>query len=271
MHAWNSDFVQSGYEAAALGHITNIDGQGIRFHPPPLGNMIQKLVKEEAAPPNSKETLNRAKKMVKQQAEANTARKPALDAPEFGYMVHWLSELGKTSELDALLRYADERLHPTWENGGLFYPRHDELMNEDLEWTLMDPFTGNAAIGYARLNVADGQKKMYETPWTFEDLASRPWIDGVDLASGVDFLRGTWDYERSCLILTMRTWDGRKRKITTTIRNLSEGLWKVYENGEIIRESTLKQRGEMDLSLDVDGDELDVVLVREPPTVQYRA
>jgi hypothetical protein len=28
----------------------------------------------------------------------------------------------------------------------------------------MDPFSGNAVIGYARLNVPDGQKVMWEHP-----------------------------------------------------------------------------------------------------------
>lgn len=271
MNSWNSDFVHQGYEAAVLGHITNAEGVGIRYHPSVLGNAVEQLIREDGASATAKETVERAKDVVRKQAEAGLMPQRDFIVPEFGYMVHWLSELGKTSELDALLQYADDRLHPTWENGGLFYPRHDEMMNEDLEWTGMDPFTGNAAIGYARLNVADGQKKIYEAPWTRQDLASRPWVDGVDLSCGVDFLRGAWDSERSCLVLTMRTWDGTKRTLSITFRGLGEGLWKVFRNGEAIRETTVEQGDTIDLTIEIDGEELDVVLLKEPPTVRYRA
>ncbi|OJD26917.1 hypothetical protein ACJ73_01694 [Blastomyces percursus] len=76
------------------------------------------------------------------------------------------------------------------EKRGLYYPRQDTVLNEVGEWTFLDPFSGNATIGYARLNVEDGQRKMWETPWTTEVLAGRPWADGLDLGHGVDCLRG---------------------------------------------------------------------------------
>ena len=44
------------------------------------------------------------------------------------------------------------------ENEGLLYPRRDRLDGENNEWTHMDPFTENIAIGYVSLNVKDGQK-----------------------------------------------------------------------------------------------------------------
>jgi hypothetical protein len=62
------------------------------------------------------------------------------------------------------LAYADENLDPVWEKGGLYYPRNDKLENGEPKWTHMDPFSGNAAIGYSRLNVRDGQKKMWDRP-----------------------------------------------------------------------------------------------------------
>ena len=32
--------------------------------------------------------------------------------------------------------------------------------------TMMEPLTGNALLGYARLNVPDGLWKLYNVPWT---------------------------------------------------------------------------------------------------------
>ena len=74
----------------------------------------------------------------------------------------------KRNELTGLLAYIDTHLHPSWENGGLYYPRHDKLTDENGDWAHTDPFTGNAAIGYARLDVRDGRKWMWERPWTRE-------------------------------------------------------------------------------------------------------
>lgn len=54
----------------------------------------------------------------------------------------------------------------------------------------MDPFTGNAAIGYARLNAENGKKKIWNFPWEKEDRASRPWVDGIDYPQGLNCLRG---------------------------------------------------------------------------------
>lgn len=97
--------------------------------------------------------------------------------PTFGYVVKWLSKLGKATELDSLLAYADENLHPTWGSGGLYYPRDDEATNSKGRWTHLDPFTGKAAIGYSRLSVRDGQKKIYEGPWTREMMSSSTWVN----------------------------------------------------------------------------------------------
>ena len=42
----------------------------------------------------------------------------------------------------------------------------------------MEPYSGNRAIGYARLNVEDGQKRIW---WTPDEVRSRPCIEGVRL------------------------------------------------------------------------------------------
>jgi hypothetical protein len=56
-----------------------------------------------------------------------------------------------------------------------------------------------------RLNVRDGQKTMWEAPWSRKHFAHSPHVHGVDLGSGVDFLRGAWD--AGVMIITVRTWE----------------------------------------------------------------
>ena len=57
----------------------------------------------------------------------------------------------------------------------------------------------------------DGQKKMWERPWTSAEMEKRPWIDNFDLGDGVDVLRGSWVEEHGAMVLTLRTWDGKER------------------------------------------------------------
>jgi hypothetical protein len=110
----------------------------------------------------------------------------------------------------------------------------------------MDPFSGNAAIGYARLNVPDGQKKMWEQPWASEHLAKRPWIDGIDLAQNVDCLRGVWDEQKKTLIVTLRTWNGVKVNVEPCVRKAVE----VEEFGSLTAATT------------VAADEIDIVFAK---------
>src|SRR5271154_4045477 len=117
-------------------------------------------------------------------------------------------------------------MYPTWPNGGLYYLRCDVGADNDADgnWTFMDPFSRNTAIGYARLNVLDGQKAMWEHPWTKKDISSRPWIENVDLDDEVDALRGFWDEEKRVMVASWRMWDGRVTQIRP-VRNLNEGWY----------------------------------------------
>ena len=109
----------------------------------------------------------------------------------------------------------------TWLNGGLYYLRCDIGADNDADgnWTFMDPFFSNTPIGYARLNVPDRQKVMWEHLWTKEDIASRPRIDNVGLGDGVDALRGLWDEKRHVMVASWRTWDRRAMQIKLVVRN----------------------------------------------------
>jgi hypothetical protein len=75
----------------------------------------------------------------------------------------------------------------------------------------MDPCSGNATIGYVRLNVKNGQKRMWEWPRTrHEELGGRPYVKGVGLGNGVYFLRRCWDGEEEAYLVTVRSLDRRK-------------------------------------------------------------
>lgn len=257
MNTWNSDIVKSLYDQQVYGFITNIDGE-VQLHEDRIAEEYRKLVETENADKNDAAVLARARET----AAALPPSKFLFSRPTFGYVVQWLSELGKKEELDGLLKYANEHLQPTWENGGLFYPRNDTKTNEAGEWTHMDPFSGNASIGYARLNVPDGQKLMWEKPRRRGYAATQPWIDGIDLGQGIDCLRGVWDGEESALVLTMKTWDGRRVDAAPVASNLPAGTWAVFVNEELVQQDVVKEGGELSVKVEVDGEEVNVVFQR---------
>ncbi|KAM0258601.1 hypothetical protein ACHAQJ_003772 [Trichoderma viride] len=258
MNTWNSEKVKSLYESQAYGFITTIDGE-VQLHEEQIAGEYRKLVDTESADKNDAAVLA--------QARANAAALPPptfpFSKPTFGYVVQWLSELGKKEELDGLLKYADKHLQPTWENGGLFYPRNDTRTNEAGEWTHMDPFSGNASIGYARLNVPDGQKMMWDNPRKRGHATTQPWIDGIDLDQGIDCLRGFWDGEESALVLTMKTWDGRRVVATPVASNLpAAGTWAVFVNGKLVQQAIVEKGGDLTVEVVVGGEDVDVVFKR---------
>ncbi|KAL6693922.1 hypothetical protein J3F84DRAFT_378079 [Trichoderma pleuroticola] len=257
MNTWNSDTVKTLYDQQVYGFITNIDGE-VQLHEDRIAEEYRRLVETENADKNDAAVLARARKS----AAALPPSKFLFSRPNFGYVVQWLSELGKKEELDGLLKYADEHLQPTWENGGLFYPRNDTKTNEAGEWTHMDPFSGNTSVGYARLNVPDGQKKMWEKPRRRGHAATQPWIDGIDLGQGIDCLRGVWDGEESALVLTMKTWDGRRVGAAPVASNLPAGTWAVYVNEEEVQQDAVKEGGDLSVEVEVGGEEVNVVFKR---------
>lgn len=154
-----------------------------------------------------------------------------------------------------------------FKNGGLFYPRNDQATDSEGCWTHMDPFSENAAIGYARLNVEDGQKKMWERPWTKEYLQTQPWVDGLHFNQGVDCLRGVWDEQVQAMIITVREWAGKATSLGFSVHGLPSGTWTVYRGK--CRESTKHEvpAGEKGVVLVKEtlaaGEEVDFVIMRD--------
>lgn len=172
----------------------------------------------------------------------------------------WLSEVAP-DDLAGILNHVDRFIHSEWEKGGLFYPRSDAATDKDGNWINMDPFTGNGAIGYARLNVPNGQRMMYNAPWTKEDVEGRAWVDGIGLSDGVDFLRGGWDDGVGGLVMTMRTWHGRQVKVSPVVKGLQKGAYGIYVDGRL-RETKVVEgpKDEILVEVEVGANEIDVVV-----------
>lgn len=206
MNTWNSVEVRSTFRSQALGFLTHNPSGGVRLNPVPVAHTIRRLVAEKGADPDAPETLRQAGEIV---ASSGPGRGPPFPQPTLGYVVQWLSELGKEELLSGLLKHADTFLNPRWEDGGLYYPRCDQAVDRSGNSTFMDPYTGNAAIGYARLNIEDGQKKMWDKPWIGEFVRRKPFVDTVAFEEGgVDFLRAGWSEESSAFVVTAKTWHG---------------------------------------------------------------
>lgn len=144
----------------------------------------------------------------------------------FGFVTMWLSEMGDP-QLSRVLAYADKNLNPTWEKGGLFYPRNDVVFDDRKRYTYMESFTGNALIGQARLNVDDGYRKMYRHPWGKEHFA-QPALS--ELSGAVGVARASYVPRRKALVLTLRAdAEHRPAPVGLTIRNARQGRgWKLY-------------------------------------------
>ncbi|KAL5092945.1 hypothetical protein Trisim1_000671 [Trichoderma cf. simile WF8] len=261
MNAWNGNDVRQRFAAQALGFLSRISTERVNLNAPPVAHEIRTLVSRDGADPDDLVTIQKAREVAsKANFQFSNGR---FYEPTLGYVIKWVSEVGDSSTLDGLLRHADEYCNPTWEDGGLYYPRQDQISDSEGNWTFMDPFTGNAAIAYARLNISDGQKIMWEAPWTSEQVQELPFVDNVTFADGIDFFRGHWDDNLHAMILTVRTWHGEERRFRPVIRNLPVGSYGIYVSGKLqyIEEITKVKRA-VELSWSVNGDEVDIVVIR---------
>lgn len=257
MNAWDSEGVRARVDQQTVGFLTAFDGK-TRLQPGRVAIAFRKLVAEHGDDPDDAHTLEKARN-----PDLHVVPKAIpFESLNWGAFTMMLSELGKTKELDDLLEYADEYLRPTWENGGLFYPRNDQLVDKDWNLTHVEPMSGNSGIAYSRLNVEDGQKKMWEYPWTQEVLAKRPWLDGVTFADGVDFSRGIWDEEKEVFVATMRLYKSPSRELSVVIRNLPDGQWNVFVHGGLRAAHSLTSGGSLELVIAVGEREMDLIIER---------
>lgn len=125
---------------------------------------------------------------------------PVISARDFGWAAVAASEVGDRVSLESLLAYADRRLNPRHDRGAYYYPRQDEPFDTDGKAIVMDPHTGNVLLGYARLNVKGGLKKLFDGPLDDAHFAA-PALIG--LTAGIDVCRASFDPQRGMLAVTI--------------------------------------------------------------------
>ncbi|KAL2815402.1 hypothetical protein BDW59DRAFT_177665 [Aspergillus cavernicola] len=262
MNSWNPKVAHQTFKTHTTGFLSKVEKDRVNVNSPAVAFAVRAMAHGANADPHSKTTIRQAMKAVHDRYPDGVPG-PPYPSPIFGYVVQWASEVGDKETLTGLMNHADRYMNPTWLDGGLYYSASDDKTDEEGNWRTVDPFTGNAAIGYSRLNVLDGQRKMWLNPWTSEHLSQSPFIDKVDLASGVDFLRGHWDNARGAMVLTMRTWDGSKKNVQLECSQLPVGRYGIYYGDNLGETRDVNAHGDIiDLTLQVSGEELTVIVLR---------
>ena len=109
-------------------------------------------------------------------------QKPSMDLVDpmmLGVHTHGMlgllaAEMGDDETKTGLLAHADHAMNPTWKEGGLYYPRCDDLNTE----SYVTCVTGNALIGATRLVTKNGLSDLLNRPWGTKELES-PIISGI--------------------------------------------------------------------------------------------
>ncbi|GGC60537.1 linalool dehydratase/isomerase domain-containing protein [Undibacterium terreum] len=232
MHAWNPDLVRSQYprQSAEWFH-RHADGRVSLLAPTVVA--ARRAAADSGVPVALQDTAYR------------------WTAPEFGYAAMWASELGDEETLQGLLAHADACMEPTWEKGGLYYPRQDASWDGDGNMIYMDPLTGNTLLAYARLNVPGGLMHLYRQPFDEQHFA-QPAM--TDMQPRLNVKRAVYDPERG-LLLTV----GGRRPVPTlahlTISNAPVGkAWSLWRDGVLKASSDAVATG--DTVIEQRGDQL---------------
>jgi hypothetical protein len=151
--------------------------------------------------------------------------------PVFGYTALGVSEFGMKEQLEGMLAHADRYMSPTWEKGGLYYPRNDRSYDEAGNMQFMDPLTGNADIAWARLNTPDGMRNIYQKPWAAAHFAT-PALTSV--SDRIDVLRATRTSGDRVLALTLRGRDGAAVDTALEIGPAPKNAWALYRDRALI-------------------------------------
>jgi hypothetical protein len=186
---------------------------------------------------------------------------------DFGHFAFYSAELGDRKTVDAMLAYAEKHLNPTWEDGAYFFPRNDDLRNEEGLPVLVTPLAGNALLALARINVPNGLATTLSKPFDqahFEE----PYVDRIDYPN-VLVRQAVYDADESALIIRLTRGEGRGRT-TFRVNRLDAGRdWEILANDSTVgwlRTGTvqakpgapvalrLSEDGALEISLDLNGE-----------------
>lgn len=153
----------------------------------------------------------------------------------FGWVVACAAELGDTETLEAMLAYADKRLSPRIQNGGLTYPRNDTIHDENGCYTMSSPIQANALLPLARLNVPGGFQELYERPWGPKNAQhyDEPALTEVDFS--VDVYRAVYIPEHHTLLFDLAVFEeGHDQASAVISRVFERGPWVLKREGATI-------------------------------------
>jgi hypothetical protein len=179
------------------------------------------------------------------------------DSCDFGWVAAWASEIGDQETLGGLLYHAERFMNPSWQDGGLYYPRNDALTDEHDNRTEIEPMSGNVLLGYARLNVQDGLWTLFNEPWD-RDRFRQPALTAVD--RDVDVSRA--EFVDGSLRLRLRRVSAVPGDGTVTISRIARnGRWAVSTDDRVLASIedaavSTRQHGPVELRIAAD----DVVL-----------
>ncbi|KAM0467644.1 hypothetical protein ACHAP7_011717 [Fusarium lateritium] len=226
MHSWNSDLVEQNYERQRRrALIQHKDG-----------------------------TLSVKVDLVQDRPQNTTL---LLQGAEFGWFASLAAEMGDTDTLKGLLNYADSKFCPRYQNGGLLYPRNDNMFDKHGQYTMSSPMQSNSLFPLARLNVANGFKRLYEKPWgpKNDKHYGDPALTTVDFP--LDVYRAVYDSEERVLRFDVAAFEAEAIGEICLSRVFGRGDWVlsldgkqvIWGNSETIENNTvgreIKQNGEV--------------------------
>jgi len=186
---------------------------------------------------------------------------------DFGHFALYAAELGDKKTVDAMLAYAEKYLNPTWKDGAYFFPRNDDLRNEQGLPVLVTPLAGNALLALAHINIPNGLYTTFNEPFDKEHF-NEPYIDRVDYPN-VLVRQAVYEAEKCALILRLTPGDSLGKTTFRINRLDAKKDWEILAYGSTVgwlRKGTpqdkpgapaalrLSEKGALEISLELNGE-----------------
>ncbi|KAJ4245499.1 hypothetical protein NW762_014008 [Fusarium torreyae] len=203
MHSWNPQLVEENYERQRKRSLIHYDD----------GTISIKITMHRGTSEN----------IIK-----------LLKGGELGWMAALASEVGDTETLNGLLAYAKKKLSPRYQNGGLFYPRRDEVYDENGDYVMGTPIQSNALLPLARLNVPSGFRRLYQKPWGPKNSKhyDEPALTEVDF--DIDVYRAVYLPEKRTLLFDVAAFEHERQGWVGLARVFGRGEWTLERSGSMI-------------------------------------
>ncbi|WAO91159.1 Ldi domain-containing protein [Fusarium falciforme] len=203
MHSWNPDFVKENYDTQRQ----------------------RSLIHHEDG------TLSVKVNLVEGMSKNTTG---LLKSGEFGWMIALAAEVGDTDTLNRLLAYADKHFSPRYQNGGLTYPRRDDMYDDDGYYVMSTPMQSNALFPLARLNVSGGFERLYKQPWGPKNREhyDEPALTEIDFS--IDVYRAVYIPTQRALLFDVAAFEEGARGVVGLARVFGRGNWTLKRDGSRI-------------------------------------